>query len=228
MSFGSGGGGSGLIAEAGSQILGSVQSAAQARMADNRSRKAASKARHWAERMRSTAYQTAVKDLELSGLNPILALTGGAPAPGYSPSATPANVGRTGKSVDFSFQRALSGAKQASALDDELRTIRAVRSKAETEADIFSNTQATREKAIEVDLRRAISENNLLEAQTEQSRANRRLTDLDWNLGSTRLPAARAAMRMDETEFGETLRYMNRVMEALTPFKGSSNSRARR
>lgn len=37
----------------------------------------AQKSREWQEKMRSTAYQTAVKDMEAAGLNPILAATGG-------------------------------------------------------------------------------------------------------------------------------------------------------
>lgn len=37
----------------------------------------AQKNRDWQEMMRNTAYQAAVKDMELSGLNPILAATGG-------------------------------------------------------------------------------------------------------------------------------------------------------
>lgn len=220
--------GIGAATEQVGNMFGAIQGAAQARMADNRARKAASKARHWAERMRSTAYQTAVKDLELAGLNPILALTGGAPSPGYAPSGTPANVGRTGRGASFSFERALSSGKQLQAVGDELRTIAALRSKAETEADIFYNTQATREKAIEVDLRRAISENKLLEAQTEQSRAHRRVMDLDVNLGSTRLSAARSEMELDQTEEGQVLRKMRRVMDSLSPFRGGFQSNSRR
>lgn len=218
------GGGMGIgmgIGEAASQILGSVQGAAQARMADNRARKAASKARNWAEAMRATAYQTAVEDLELAGLNPILAV-GGAPG-SVTPSAPQASVGRTGGAGRSSFSRVVSSAKQGSAMQDELRTIRALREKAEADAAVAQGTTTMRMKQAEVDVRRGLSEVSLLQKQAEQSSSQRLAIDVNRMLGETELPGARAMMEMDSSEFGEFMRKVDRILSVLPSVRGSSS-----
>lgn len=53
----------------------------------------AEKNRQWQEHMRATAYQTAVKDMEAAGLNPILAATGGGIQTG-SAGGSAASVGQ--------------------------------------------------------------------------------------------------------------------------------------
>lgn len=53
----------------------------------------AEKDRQWQEHMRATAYQTAVKDMEAAGLNPILAATGGGIQTG-SAGGSAASVGQ--------------------------------------------------------------------------------------------------------------------------------------
>lgn len=53
----------------------------------------AQKNRDWQEHMRATAYQTAVKDMEAAGLNPVLAVTGGGIQTG-SGNGSAASVGQ--------------------------------------------------------------------------------------------------------------------------------------
>lgn len=61
------------------------------KMADYNSEEA-EKNRRWQEQMRATAYQTAVKDMEAAGLNPVLAVTGGGIQTGAG-SGSAASVG---------------------------------------------------------------------------------------------------------------------------------------
>lgn len=51
--------------------------------------------RDWQEKMRATAYQTAVKDMETAGLNPILAATGGGISGAYGGTGANAMIGAT-------------------------------------------------------------------------------------------------------------------------------------
>lgn len=71
--------------------------------------------RNWQNKMMSTAYQRAVKDMEKAGINPILAVTGGGIATG-SGSGSAASVGGTSMSgaTGQAASGGLLGANQAS------------------------------------------------------------------------------------------------------------------
>lgn len=177
----------------------------------------------WAEKMRASAYQTAVRDLGSAGLNPVLAV-GGGPGLAGAPSVPAPQTRNVAEGMASSAAGLVPGmlasAKQGAALRDQLRTIAAQASQAETSADIASNTQATREKQMELDLRRTLSEVRLLDAQAEQSGAHKLSLDVNRYLGEAELPGARAKMHFDETRPGQFLREVRRVLDSLTGARG--------
>lgn len=208
MSSGLGGGGG--ITELGSTIASGVEGLLNRRAA----KKAAKKAREWQERMRATAYQTAVKDLELAGLNPALALVG--PGPASAPSAAIPDV-RT--RTDFSglrnaISRGLSTAKQAKMFDDEVATVRAGRSSAESEAKY-------RGEALRAGISANYAQQTLAEDQALRARSERKLTETENRLRRLELPSAEAQSRFDATETGQLLRQFRRMMDSLPSIGGT-------
>lgn len=189
-----------------------------AHIATNRSRKEASDARRWSEKMRRTAYQTAVEDLRKAGLNPLLA-TGA--QPGYTPSGPMGQVFKP----DFDFRgiegRILSGAKQMGAFKDELRTIKANADTAENTAKYAGPTADANIDLIDAQAARNFEEAQLANLQANESVARKANIDVMRRLAETDLPAAQARMRLDESEFGQRVQQFQRVLQALPVFGGS-------
>lgn len=218
-SAGSGGfwssGGGGATASGMTDAGGLIAAGVQNLINRNQAKRDAKKAREFAERMRATAYQTAVKDLELAGLNPILALTG--PGPASTPSV-PMTQGRGSGDMGAAFRgaagRAISSARQLQMVDDQVATVRAGRSSAESEAKYRGES-----------LRAGISANyaaqTLAEDQALRARSERKLTETENRLRRLELPGAEAQSRFDATETGQLLRQFRRMMDSLPSIGGT-------
>lgn len=211
------GAGAGGIAQEIPQLIGGLIGRGQAKHD-------ARKAREWAEQMRATAYQTMVKDLELAGLNPVLAVHGGSPASAPS-SPMPS------RTTDFSglrgaFGRVLASAKQASMLEDQVATVRAGRREAEANADVAQRSAPSRVEQAYHNV--GLTGAQMLRAEAEALSAGAKRKDIDVNrqLNEALLPAARAERDLDVSEFGQGLRKFRRFMEAL-PIVGGTVGRAR-
>lgn len=183
-----------------------VSSGLTAHLATKQSQKEAKRAREWAEKMRSTAYQTAVKDLELAGLNPVL-------ASGVQPTATPhgpqAQVFQ-GDTPDFSqaIGRSVSGAKQLRAVKDELKTIAANARTAEADAEVAEGSVNSRKEAIWASADRDAQAANLSIESARRANAEKRILDADATMRE-------ADSRFYSTEFGEAVRNVERTMQAI-------------
>lgn len=196
------------------------------------SHKATKRAEKFYQDMRATAYQTMVKDLEAAGLNPALAV--GAAGGHASPASAPvikADFDTGG--MHGSVGRALSAAKQAAAMKEEVGALKAHRAKAEQDA-IYAGPRAE----AEIDLMDSQAVHNFEAAKlaishgTESSARSRHIaeqeiaTRVNRVLGETELPAARARAAFDATEAGEAMIKFRRVMDMLPSVRGSYGSSA--
>lgn len=196
----------------------------------NQAKRDAKKAREWSEMMRATAYQTMVKDLELAGLNPILAVSGGS-HPSSAPSG-PVTEGRSRNDMGAAFRgaagRALSSGRQLKMMDDQVATIAAGRREAEANASVAQHSVGSRvENAYHV-AARTIAERALLEDQMIQTRANVKKIDVQRELDAYLIPAAKAEAELDATEFGSGARKFRRLMESIPVLQMPTRRRGRR
>lgn len=178
-------------------------------------------ARDWAEKMRRTAYQVTVKDMAKAGLNPMLAYSHGpTPTTGVPPPLASFDIGGD-------IGQAIGTAKQAAQVKAEVETVKAgaEKSKADaslagTQADIALNTQATREKAVETDLRNSLAQGRLLEAQAKSANANAAQADTQAQINRYLGSGLKADSDFYQTEFGQSLRKFQRVMDAVPALSG--------
>lgn len=194
------------------------------------SHKAAKRAEKFYEKMRSTAYQTMVQDLEAAGLNPALAV--GAAGGHASPASAPViKADFDTKGLHGSVGRALSAAKQVRATTEEVGLLKAQRSKAEQDSALVG----PRAEA-EIDLMDSQSVRNFEEAKlaishgSESSARSRHIAEQEIStrvnrlLGETELPAARARAQFDQSETGEAMLQFRRFMDMLPSVRGSFGS----
>lgn len=89
------------------------------------------RARQWSERMAGSAWQRAVVDMRLAGINPMLAI-------GQGPAATPgASVGR----VDDPFTPAVHSGMAAARLRPEMQAVRAGIARTDAETGLLKSQQ---------------------------------------------------------------------------------------
>lgn len=179
----------------------------------------------WQEKMRDTAYQAMVRDLDKAGLNRALAFGGGSARPASVPGASSANITPGGSSIE-------GGARAGQLIQESRDRAKAVgfeRDRAEAEASnawtVAEN--ANRFKTAEINLMDSqsvrnfedakwiVSKDRLSGAQERETREREISTRVDRMLGETELPGARAKARFDETEFGGAMREFRRLMESV-------------
>lgn len=179
----------------------------------------------WQEKMRDTAYQATVRDLDKAGLNRALAFGATGVHPASTPGASSANIASGGSSIE-------SGARAGQLIKQSFDQAKAVRFEAErAEAEASSAwtaaENANRFKTAEINLmdsqslrnfedaKWTVSRDKLTGAQERETKEREISTRVNRMLGESELPGARAKERFDQTEFGGTMREFRRLMESV-------------
>lgn len=199
--------GSGLIGGIGDMIIGPVMANVQ----KGWSSKAARRARQWAEYMRSTAYQATTADMRAAGLNPALAMLKGGSSTPSGPVADIPDV------PDVSVSRALASGRQSALFAQELATAKAIRRKAEVDADVSARTAQQRAFADislslsnaavnDANMVRTAADKGLIDEMREKTRVERWLAEYD-------LPGAKADADFWMSDQGRQLRDFNKYLD---------------
>lgn len=158
--------------------------------------------RDWTETMANTAYQRQVADMRKAGINPMLAATkgGGAPSGGGSSASSSGSGGTGGTSHDVPAhftQAQLNSAMEAQLHEQKIKTT-------QEQYNVSADTEKKKQ------------ETNLL---LEQEKTQQQLTHSarhNANILAEDEKGKKLEGGIDETKYGEIMRFINRAMRAIT------------
>lgn len=204
--------------------LGGLSSLLGGRNANKASAKAAMQQMAWQEYMSNTAHQREVQDLRKAGLNPILSATGGKGA------STPSGASYTATDVATpavaTAQAARRNIAEVEAIEQGTKTQKAEEDRKRTEMDVLVSQAALNSILYNESHRRQdkmaeeifnLSQGNLLIRQQTQTEAARTQAEryhaeiLGHSAKGARLEGA-----IDETKYGEIMRYLDRAVRSVT------------
>lgn len=145
------------------------------------------------ERMSGSAYQRAVKDMKLAGINPMLAYSkGGATTPG---------------GAGLPMQNVYAGADKVASTALQLRRTNAETSKIEADTRLADQANTSH-----------LYNQVKTQAETNLTNIQRRIYNQNLHTAKAQAAGAQTEMRIDQSEYGKILRYLGR----LNPFSGSA------
>lgn len=147
------------------------------------------------ERMSSTAYQRAMADMRLAGLNPILAFEkgGASTPPGGTTRVDPI---LDGKSISAALQ-VLFAQKELDKIEQETETLKS--------QDLQAATQAAKNRA----------DTELSDAMRRKTEAEEKYTDFSAKHLYYALPAAENRADVEKSEVGKYGAWLDRIMESV-------------
>lgn len=155
--------------------------------------------RDWTRDMSSTAHQREIRDLALAGLNPILSGTGG------MGSASPA-----GAMAGSSMATSAKASVQTAGTPDYGRVVSSALDAKRNKADVDNLVMDTRKKH---------SEGSLASQLYNESQARTTNIQTEGRILLENLKGRKLEGDIDETRFGEVMRYLDRLKNSISPLK---------